>query len=95
MDTKYWNSLAKNFEDHVLEISAQDKHGVLKNEIAKAAKGAITAADLGCGTGSLLPLLSPKFKTVYAVDYAAELLEKAERRFHLKNIRYFWYAGLS
>ena len=88
MSIKSWNSLASDFEDDVLEIATHDLRGVLKEQVKRAAKGRTTAADLGCGPGSLLPLLCNKFKTVYAVDYAAELLKVAEQRNDFSNVQY-------
>jgi len=88
MNNQYWNSLAKSFTDDVLEISSYDRRGVLKEEIARAAKGARAAADLGCGAGGLLELLSSNFQTVNAVDYAAELLEQARQRYQFPNVKY-------
>ena len=88
MNTKYWNSLAKGFEDRVLEIAKEDLQDVLKEEIKRVAHKTKTAADLGCGTGSLLKLLSPRFKKIYAVDYAAQLLEVAQQKHHFSNVEY-------
>jgi len=88
MSIKSWNSLASDFENDVLEIASNDLRGVLKQQVEGAAKGHTTAADLGCGAGSLLPLLCSNFKTVYAVDYAAELLKVAEQRNDFSKVQY-------
>jgi predicted TPR repeat methyltransferase len=39
-----------------------------------------TAADLGCGTGPLLPELSARFSRVIALDFAAGMIERARKR---------------
>lgn len=88
MSTHYWNSLASDFENDVLEIADHDFRGVLKQQIKHISKGRSTAADLGCGPGSLLPLLCNQFKTVHAVDYAAELIKLARQRYDYKNVEY-------
>lgn len=88
MSSKSWNSLASDFENDVLEIANHDLLGVLKKQVECVAKGRATAADLGCGPGSLLPLLCSNFETVYAVDYAAELLKVAEQKHNFINAQY-------
>ncbi|WP_455199032.1 class I SAM-dependent methyltransferase [Kaarinaea lacus] len=88
MNTNYWNSLASDFEDNVLEIANHDLNGVLEEQIMRVAKKGAVAADLGCGTGSLLPLLHDKFDTVFAVDYADELLNVAREKNHYENVEY-------
>ena len=35
-----------------------------------------TAADLGCGTGTLLPYLAEHFQSVIALDFAPEMLKR-------------------
>lgn len=88
MSVKSWNSLASDFENDVLEIATHDLNGVLKEQVECIAKGRPIAADLGCGPGSLLPLIYDKFKKVYAVDYAAELINVAKQRYDFNNIEY-------
>jgi len=39
-----------------------------------------TVADLGCGTGPLLPLLVGRFGRVIALDFAPAMIERARRR---------------
>lgn len=90
MNRKHWDILAGDFEASVLEISNQDLGGVLEEEVDRLATGLKSrgvAADLGCGPGSLLPVLARKFGTVYGVDFAAKLLEEAGRRCEAPNLR--------
>jgi 2-polyprenyl-3-methyl-5-hydroxy-6-metoxy-1,4-benzoquinol methylase len=88
MNHQSWNKLAHDFPDLVLEIAENDPHGVLTEEIDNAARKASTVADLGCGAGSVLPLLAPRFKTVLAVDYAQSLLDTARQRVPASNITF-------
>ncbi|MDH4238885.1 MAG: class I SAM-dependent methyltransferase [Phycisphaerae bacterium] len=80
MSKGYWDSLAPCFEQSVMQIAEHDLDSTLKDEIRRVSKGRRLAADLGCGVGSLLPLLCESFTTVYAVDYSAALLNEAQRR---------------
>ncbi len=42
--------------------------------------GSKTVADLGCGTGPLLPYLAARFRRVIALDFAPEMLKQAAAR---------------
>lgn len=49
-------------------------------EIDAEASKTMTAADLGCGTGPLLPYLLNQFKDVVALDFASEMLAQCRER---------------
>ena len=40
----------------------------------------MTAADLGCGTGTLLPYLAERFQALIALDFAPDMLKRARAR---------------
>jgi SAM-dependent methyltransferase len=42
--------------------------------------GSKTVADLGCGTGPLLPYLAGRFQSVIAIDFAPAMIQKAKAR---------------
>ncbi|MEM8955513.1 MAG: methyltransferase domain-containing protein [Verrucomicrobiota bacterium] len=88
MDHSSWNKLAHRFPDLVLEIAENDPNGILTEEIKRAARSAVTAADIGCGAGSALPLLVPHFKSITAVDFAPSLLKTARKRVPADNITF-------
>ncbi len=79
MDRNYWDSLADCYEEDLLEIAREDRAGVLEEELSVLGGPGIQVADLGCGPGSLLPLLTRYFGNVIAVDYAEQLLEQARQ----------------
>jgi SAM-dependent methyltransferase len=88
VDEQYWDDMAGRFEDRVLEIAGLDQEGVIDEEIKRLRWAGLTAADLGCGPGSLLPQLSEAFVHVEAVDYSQELLDLARQRHARPNIRF-------
>ena len=53
MDRQYWDSLADHYQDDLLEISREDRSGVLTKELKVLGGEGIRVADLGCGPGSL------------------------------------------
>jgi SAM-dependent methyltransferase len=74
-----WSKAAASYEKEFIDPYLPDvRHNPLKELLPRlAAKGAHVVADLGCGIGPLLPLLSQSFRKVYAVDFAEGMLERA------------------
>ena len=54
--------------------------------IAERIRRCDVAADLGCGTGELLPYIKQKAKKVIGVDKSPKMLELAQRRLNLNGI---------
>ena len=88
MDRNYWDSLADCYEEDLLEIAREDRAGALGEELAALGGAGIGVADLGCGPGSLLPLLTRHFGKVIAVDYAPQLLKQARQRCRSRKVSY-------
>ena len=88
MDRNYWDSLADCYEENLLEIAREDRAGALSEELEALGGEGIRVADLGCGPGSLLPLLARHFEEVIAVDYAEQLLDRARQRCRSKKVSY-------
>ena len=88
MDRQYWDSLANHYQDDLLEISREDRSGVLTKELKVLGGEGIRVADLGCGPGSLLPFLVANFGEVIAVDYAEKLLGQARQRCRSRKVRF-------
>lgn len=79
---KYFDSIADNLPSI--------KKGILGNlnlseKIAKVMPECYVAADLGCGTGDLIPYLAEKAKKVIGVDKSPGMLEEASERFAKLN----------
>tara|TARA_Y100001933_G_scaffold220750_1_gene230192 strand:- start:625 stop:1401 length:777 start_codon:yes stop_codon:yes gene_type:complete len=91
VDRQYWDSLADNYEENLLEISREDLEGALADELSALRGEDGSVADLGCGPGSLLPLLVRYFNNVIAVDYAERLLNQARRRCRSRKVRFASY----
>lgn len=88
-DVSRWERLGSQFEEEVFNVHECDGQDVLQGAIDRVARKTKTVADLGCGTGRLLPALAPRFKKVHAVDGAQSLLVQAEERCtEFSNITY-------
>ncbi len=87
----FWSRVAKIYEREFVDPYRAD---VRDNPLKKVLRRLRdpekrVVADFGCGIGPLLPFLSRHFKTVYAVDFAEGMLERA--RAHARacsNVRY-------
>jgi 2-polyprenyl-3-methyl-5-hydroxy-6-metoxy-1,4-benzoquinol methylase len=89
MDVKYWNEVAENYDHEIFDVLAHDKGSLISERIEDFASAAKKAADLGCGIGKFLPILSGGFGHVYAYDISEKCLEQArEKCSGLSNIDY-------
>lgn len=85
-----WGRSAPDYEKQFIDPYRDD----VRNPVLRALKrlhGAdkLTVADLGCGTGPLLPVLAERFLRVYAVDFSPEMLSRARKRCEgLKRIEF-------
>ena len=86
----FWNQAAKSYEQDFVDPYRPD----VRSPLARALRGVSepgqkTVADLGCGIGPLLPFLAEHFQHVFAVDFAAGMLQRArERCHHLPNVEF-------
>ncbi len=89
MKRNYWEKIAHNYNDEIFDVLHHDKKGLIGSAIKKNASKKKTVIDIGCAIGKWLPLLSPIFKKVYAVDISSKNLAIAKQLYpHLKNIEY-------
>ncbi len=90
--TEISKEFAGNMADHWDEISV-GLHTPIASmfSMATLAPRGLTVADLGSGTGIMLPLLSRFAEKVYAVDHSVEMLAKAQKRcqqLQIQNVEY-------
>lgn len=73
--SKYGNEFLDPFRDSVVNPLL-----TMLAEIGAEDSAKMTVADLGCGTGPLLPVLIEQFGEVIALDFAAEMLVQCRER---------------
>ncbi len=78
---EHWSRQAARYDELFLDPYGQDVVNPLWRAM-EAIPGAVrkTVADLGCGTGTLLPYLVERFESVIAIDFAPGMLAYARRR---------------
>lgn len=81
MDVKYWDRVGKEYEKEIFSVYGNDKHAIIESRINSFFNDKHVAADVGCGIGTFLPLLSGGFKKVYANDYSRSCLKKAKKQY--------------
>jgi ubiquinone/menaquinone biosynthesis C-methylase UbiE len=87
----FWSRVAASYEREFIDPYRADVRSNPLKRILRRLRDPDqrVVADIGCGIGPMLPFLSRHFKTVYAVDFAAGMLERArERAKDCKNVRY-------
>lgn len=89
MDRAYWEKIAPGYNDEIFDVLKNDRKKIITGTLRKLASDRKTVCDLGCAIGKWLPLLSPLFKKVVAIDISAENLRIAKELYpDLKNIEY-------
>ncbi len=88
MDEKYWDRVARDYDEEIFDSLASDRNGVMLRYLDRFALGPrATAFDVGCGVGKYLPALAQRFGTVHAADLSAECVRRAQAACaHLKNV---------
>jgi SAM-dependent methyltransferase len=75
----HWSAAASEYEAEFIDPYLPDVKSPLPAALAELA-GNHVVADLGCGTGPLLPTLAAAFREVIAVDFADGMLARARER---------------
>lgn len=89
MKRSYWEKIAPSYNEEIFDVLENDRKGLIRAAIKEHASQKKTAIDIGCAVGKWLPVLSPQFKKVVALDISEKNLEIARRTHpHLKNIEY-------
>jgi 2-polyprenyl-3-methyl-5-hydroxy-6-metoxy-1,4-benzoquinol methylase len=89
MNRNYWEKIAPDYSDEIFDVLHNDKKGIIRAAIKKHSSRSKTVMDIGCAIGKWLPVLSPLFKKVYAIDISQQNLAIAKKRNStLKNIEY-------
>jgi len=77
----HWSQAAREYEDLFIDPYAPGGDNPLPDLLQKVPDaGQLVVADLGCGTGPLLPLLARTFGQVHGVDFAPGMLDRAGER---------------
>jgi 2-polyprenyl-3-methyl-5-hydroxy-6-metoxy-1,4-benzoquinol methylase len=90
MNSKHWDKLANTFEKEVMSSLHTDKSRVLYKAIRKYISKKDHVADLGCGVGGFIPLLSVCGKKISACDFSPKCIEVAKKKYKkTKNTNFF------
>ena len=75
---RHWSRHAARYDELFLDPYGPNVENPLWEALAAVPDAARkTVADLGCGTGPLLPYLAERFDRVIALDFAPGMLERA------------------
>ncbi len=89
MNRTYWEKIAPDYNEEIFDVLKNDSKGLIVAAIKKVAAKKKTVIDIGCAIGKWLPVLSPAFKKVYAVDISKENLEIAKKLYpEFTNVEY-------
>src|SRR6188768_1612994 len=89
MDRTYWEKIAPEYNEEIFDVLKNDSKGIIVSALKKAASKQKTVIDIGCAIGKWLPILSPAFKKVYAIDISQKNLDIAANLYpDLKNVKY-------
>jgi len=89
MDRTYWEKIAPEYNEEIFDVLKNDSKGIIVSGIKNVSSKSKTVIDIGCAIGKWLPVLSPAFKKVYAIDISAENLEIAKKLYpEFINVEY-------
>jgi SAM-dependent methyltransferase len=89
MKRSYWEKMAPSYDEEIFDVLKNDKKKIITRAIEKLSSRNRSVIDIGCAIGKWLPVLSPLFKKVIALDISEKNLEIAEQLHpDLKNVEY-------
>jgi SAM-dependent methyltransferase len=89
MKRSYWEKIAPSYGEEIFDVLQNDSKALIRSVIKKYASKNKTVIDIGCAIGKWIPVLSPVFKKVVAVDISAKNLEIAQQLYpQYKNVKY-------
>ena len=89
MDRNYWEKIAPEYNAEIFDVLKNDSKGIIVSAIRRFSSKEKTVIDIGCAIGKWIPVLSPSFKRVYAIDISIENLNIAQNLYpEFKNVVY-------
>ena len=89
MDRQYWEKIAPGYNDEIFDVLQNDKQGIILKTIQELGLPSGSVIDVGCAVGKWLPVLSPIFRKITAVDISSGNLSIAKKNHStLSNIEY-------
>ena len=90
MEKKEWDNYAKDYHSYILSPFQEKVKNPVHEDIKKICSNkGLVCADVGCGRGDFLGVLSKNFSKVIAVDFSSEMLKFAKsRNKELQNIKF-------
>ncbi len=89
MKRSYWEKMATAYGEEIFDVLHNDKKALIRSVISQHASKNKTVIDIGCAIGKWLPVLSPAFKKVVALDISAKNLKIAQQLYpQYKNVQF-------
>ena len=89
MEKNYWEKIAPSYETEIFDVLKNDKSGKIVKAILNFAGPKKSVIDIGCAVGKWMPVLSPVFGKVQAIDISNNNLKIAAKKYpNYTNITY-------
>jgi len=89
MEKGYWEKIAPTYETEIFDVLKNDKSGKIVKAILSFADPKKSVIDIGCAVGKWMPVLSPVFGKVQAIDISNNNLKIAAKKYpNYTNITY-------